>query len=633
MTPEIQKMLAANEQPDNIIRLRDKLNSLLLTSRNAMAKHYKKWNRTMQTFKGERITDEEDLEARDVNEPEKFVVPLTYAQVQTFVTFGFLLLTQNARFFEFSPTGNEDFDIRELAEKGLQRDLNKNAWSSKLYQFLLDLARFSIAPGKLWWTVDTMKVNVTTPGSVLDTPFGQIEIPSEEVEVDAIKYEGNRILNISPYRWLPDTRKPLVQWQQGQFVADDDEWHIENVKMLETKGLAAGTEFLERFSKTSFESIHGKGSNLKLVEKSCDCKDENDFMCALTEGQYLLTPSEYDLGKGKEPELWTFRICNGRIISLEKSGNLHGEFNYFCGFFSADQEAQISESLSDVIAAIQETITWLINTRLTSVRKSLDVKTVYNPMFVKSADLESRSPIIALKPNTPPGTSIDSLVQQLEIRDTTTGHFQDADTLIKIMQMITGVNENAMGQFSGGRRSATEARAANAGASSRMKVVLTCAWADALGPLGYKMMLNQRQAMSFETFAKLFGQDPTTLALYERFVPASPTDLIGNEDFFTFDSTLTSEKGFLAQSLQELFIAMVNNPELAQMEGFDFSKCFDEIQTLRGVTNVSRFFNKPPAMDPGLLAQQTGGVPTGTGAVGAPGAEGAAQVDGGGSGV
>ena len=606
----LQERLGEERQDEKIVQLTEDLKRMLKNSRDTMGKQYPKWDRNIGVYRGKLLPDAEDYEARATGEPEKSIIPLSYAQVQTFVAFGFLLLTQNKRFYEISGTGDEDFDFVELVEKGLARDLLHNQWNAKLYQFLLDLARCSIAPLKHWWTVDTQSVKIDLPEELANSPMGALLGETKSTRIDAIKYEGNRIQNVKPKNFLPDTRKSLTEWESGQFVADEDCWHITNVKELERKGLAFGVKHVSQMTKESW-AARGKSALSSLEDSIGKAKDESDYMVALTEGNVRLIPAKYDLGPEDFPILYTFRLANDRLISLEESNTLHDSFNYCLAQFSHDNEAKLNEGLSDTIHALQDTITWLYNSRVSSVRNSMDRHLVVNPTHIDTASLEARSPIIYTRKNAPL-VDLRSLVHQLDIRDTTTGHFQDADNLMKTMQFVTGVNENAMGQVSGGRRSATENRAANAGAASRMKVILSCAWDTALGPLGRKLSLNQRQGFSPETFRKIFGEDEKTLGLFERFCPSNPLDLVGNEDFFVFDSTLNSEKGFLAQSLQELVVAVVSNPEFAMTSGFDLQKAMEEIQTLRGLSNVTRFF-KTPAIPPGM---GPGGAPLPPGSAG-----------------
>lgn len=604
-------------------KLQDEFRKQLKRSRGGISKSYTKWDRNISVYRGNRLRDEMDLQAADANEPEKFVVPLSYAQVQTFASFGFMLLKQNDTFFEMQASGAEDEDLSDLIERGLERDLVHNQWNAKLYQWLLDMARTGCAPIKHWWTVDTQQIKVASPMSIDDS--GVFEGP-ESIEVEAVSYEGNRLRNVSPYRIRPDMRMPLTRWQEGMFIADEDEWHITNVKALEHKGLVAGTKWVRPLEKNSYKEQ--QYDRFSLVESGFAQRvDDSDFMCIYCEGNSKLVPNKYGLGREDYPVMFTFRIANERLIGLERTETLHGGWNYDIGQFSADGEAKLNECLSDTVHFLQETVTWLYNSRIQSVRRSLDSHMIVHPAYVDTASLESRSPIVYLTKNAPVN-DIRALVHQLDIHDTTSNHFGDADTLLRTMQFVTGVNENAMGQYAPGRRSATENRAANSGAAARMKMILSVAWDSCLGPLGKKLMINQRQGFSFQTYQKVFGKSLEVEAKWPLFAPEDPRELVGCEDFLVFDSTLSSEKGYIAQSLQELVSVMASNPEVAGMSGFDFERAVESIQKLRGVRNVDRFFSRPTAVgNPGVgaPAQGIGNVP-GAGseqAVGVPAAAGA----------
>src|SRR4029077_1643222 len=102
------------------------------------------------------------------------------------------------------------------------------------------------------------------------------------------------------------------------------------------------------------------------------------------------------------------------------------------------------------------------------------------------------------------------------------------------------------------------------------------------------MLSNLRQSLSLESFQGVIGQDPMIEQRFQAF-KGTPEEVIGEGDYFTFDSTLQSERSFVAQSLQELLIAVINNPQSAQMLDLDPRSMMAEIQYLRGAGNVSRF--------------------------------------------
>ncbi len=114
--------------------------------------------------------------------------------------------------------------------------------------------------------------------------------------------------------------------------------------------------------------------------------------------------------------------------------------------------------------------------------------------------------------------------------------------------------------------------------------------------------------MDFETFARIVGEslptnpkgvpypDPMTgmptlpkytiEELYALF-HADPITIATSEDFFVYDGTQPSEKAFLAQSLQEILMSLMQDPNIAAMLGYgpeQIRALFDQIYLLRGVT-------------------------------------------------
>lgn len=600
-------MLDQAQQPENIVRLRDQINRWLKSSRADMGLNYEHWDRNLMVYKGKMPKNADDWEARQLAEPERFVMPLSYAQIQTFVAFAFLLLNQNPSFFQLDAEANQNYGMTEYIERLLKRDLNYNGFASKLYQILLDIARCGLAFTNTYWNKETQWVQLPSqPDSTQIGPYETSTGPTVQ-NIELVKYEGNRIDNINPYRILPDTRLPLTRWHDGQFIADEIEWHISQMKEFERQGMLCGTKYLSPMQRTMFDR-RGPGRFWRTMNSFIATeKDPTDFMVILTQVQLKLVPKEWDLGPEDYPILHLIRLGNdNRILSIEPSAYLHGDFTYDGAQLSPDNQSRVNESVADVIHAIQDTVTWLINSRIASVRKTLDSHFIIDPDKFQMDTIYGRSPFIFTKRNMST-IGIDKFFKQLDVRDTTQSHMQDADTFLKMMQFITGINENAMGQFAGGRRSATEARAVNAGAASRMKIPVVMMWQDMIAPMGRKMMSNQRQGMSFESFSKVIGsQTPYLQEMYQFYCPSDPRLLVGNNDYFVFDDTLDSEKGFMAQSLQELLQVVIQSPEMAP--AFDIEQMLTEIQRLRGVPNVSRFI-LPQAQRPPVQVQPGGQVP------------------------
>lgn len=604
MTPEIIKRLNEEIPDEKLDELRDLLVSNLNRARGHMAKNYEAWDKALNTYRSIRTADAADVRARRKGEPEKMTVPLSYAQVNTLVTFLFLAYTQKESIFELEATGPEDYgDIREACQAILQREERQTRYHSKLVQALLDMARFKLGVMKTSWRYETKAVQRTQPQIEIPfDPLGGMTLAMDEPELEddeVITYEGNEVDVISPYNFFYDTRMPLSRWQQGRFAADETEYHFQDLRAMEKSGSLAGTKFVSVFSHEAWK-WRQDGTRLGNVDPKMQKVGETkgDFMVCLSNVQMKIVPADYELSESKEEEIWVFAMANDqRILAAKPLNAPHGEFTYDLLALSPDQHGELSDSLSMLIDPLQEVITWLLNARVAAVRQNIEGRFVVDPSFVDVSTLTAGNKYVLLKKNAPYNQGVTAFISQLKTVDPTVTHLQDAEALMRMMQVVSGVNENSMGQVASGRRSATENRAANAGAASRMKLIAATVWVDGLAPQGRKMLLNCRQDMTFETYEKILGEG--AIETYGRFRPEDPVELLGNEDYFSYDGTLSSEKNYMAQSLQELIAVLASNPEVAAGAGFDLVEMVKEAFALRGLKNLDRFrLPQQPMMQP-----------------------------------
>jgi hypothetical protein len=613
MTPEIIKRLEAEIPDEKLDELRSTIVKSLNRARGSMSKHYPAWDRALDTYRSIRSADAQDIRARNKGEPEKMTVPLSFAQVNTLVTFLFLAYTQKESIFELEATGPEDYGvILEACQAVLAREERQTRYHSKLVQALLDMARFKLGILKTSWRYETKTIKRAQPA--VEIPFDMLqgismamEEPAEQDD-EVITYEGNDVEVISPYNFFYDTRVPLSRWQSGRFAADETEYHFQDLRAMERAGSLVGTKYITSFTSEAWKQ-RKEGTRLGDIDPQDQKKGEakGDYMVCLTSVQFKIVPADYDLSDSQDEEIWTFALANdNRILAAQPLNAPHNEFTYDTLSLSPDQHTELCDSLSSLIDPLQEVITWLINARVAAVRQNIEGRFVVDPSFVDVSTLTAGNKYILLKKNAPYNQGVAAFISQLKTVDPTVTHMQDVQSLTQIMQMISGVNENSMGQVASGRRSATENRAANAGAASRMKLIAATVWIDGLAPQGRKMLLNCRQDMSFETYTKVLGE--SAIETYERFHPEDPIELLGNEDYFSYDGTLASEKNYIAQSLQELVSVLASNPEIAAAAGLDITAMVQESFALRGLKNIDRFRlppqpqltnGNPPIIPPG----------------------------------
>ena len=621
MDPDIQKELSSEvASPFHEQMLRD-CRALLSVSRNKMKDFYPQWDRNDEIFRAKKKQDNEDLQAKERKEPEKMVVPISFSQIQTFTAFCFSLYFQRDHFYELEGFTTEDDKPAKAGEALLERDLAKNIFPVKLTQFLLDVARFGVGVFKTTWSVEKQMVKTeTTIPPQLGLNGVQIgEERTEETLEYATAYEGNRIVNISPYRFFPDTRMPLTRFQEGEFCGSEENYSISQLKQWESEGVVAGVDYIKPLGKditaersqrweldTDPAGEISRGAGLKgsgQVKKSV----------VITEIQRTIIPKQYEvngkpLGEEDRPVKYVIWIANdSRVIKCEPMNYLHNEFTYSVAQFTNDNNIFISDGLSDTIDQLQSVISWFINSRITNVRKVIGDKLIVNPTAVNMDDLTNRRPVIRL--TAAAVGEIDRHIKQLQLTDVTSSHITDVKSLHDILKLVTGINDSLLGEVRPGKRSATENRNTTSGAAARLKHIASVIFSSALEPLGRQMLSNLRDGLELPSYVRILGMKGQ---LEPEFIQVDKTSLVGHYDFTVFDGTLPSERFHSAQALEELFQMFVQAPQLAVMLGFDVKKLLLEILYLRGIRNPERFQLRPEeqaqlAMEQQAQAQQQQG--------------------------
>ena len=590
--------------------------ALVSISRRKMTEYYPQWDKNDEVFRSIRQRDKSDIAAYERSEPEKMIVPVSFAQIQTFIAFCFSLYMQRDHFYELNGFTAEDDRPAKIGEALLARDLSKNLFEAKLAQFLLDVARFGLGIFKTGWSVEKQMVRKTVEhpaASFLGVQIGQAK--TEEVIEWATAFEGNRISCISPYRFFPDVRLPFTRFQEGEFCASEDIYSVSQLKQWEQEGVIAGVDQIKPLGKdiaqdrgyrwdtgldpggalTQGAGLKGDGQTKKTV--------------IITEVQRTIIPSQYEvdgkpLGEEDYPTKYNVWTANdNRIVKCEPLNYLHNEFTYSMAQFVYDNNVLVSAGLSDVIDQLQATISWFINSRIINVRKVIGDKLIVNPAYINMTDLQQRRPVIRLTGAA--SGEIDRYIKQLDLQDVTTTHITDVKTLHDILKMVTGITDSILGEVRPGKRSATENRNTTTGAASRLKTLASVIFKSALEPLGKQMLSNLRDGLTDETYVRVMGMKGQATP---EFVKVKKEDLVGHYDFEVFDGTLPSERFHSAQALEDLLQGLMANPQLAMMLGLDIKKLLLEVLFLRGIRNPERFELRPEQQqNPNVIQPTIGG--------------------------
>lgn len=575
-------------------------------SANRMQQLHTGWDNNSYIYRGYRLQDKEDRDALKDGEPAKLIVPITYAQIQTAISFILSTYLQKDNIFELRGTGPEDEKYSFPMGVDLQYQLNDQKFIFKLYLWLLDALKQGVGIVRVDWEErkNTMRVTKQQPAGGLINGLGAIfgrkpEMQSVEAMEEVLCYQGNKITNISPYAFYPDPSVNLANFQDGMFVGHEDETSMTAIKALEGE-LYYGTDKIpDSINKDLFNErprrVTGPFADDSTTKPSFDKAEGTKKVIRL---DMCVTMSETEatklwggkLGTGKKPIKWLITTINDqKLVRFEKVGSFQDRYNYELFEFSPDHDAFFNPGLADTISELQSITTFFLNSHIVNVRKIIANRFIVDPNKVEMEDIKSGSIYIRTK-----GVQGDvgRAIQQLETSDITRTHIQDMQTLMSLVQVITGVNENALGQYSEGRRSATEARNVNAGAAARLKMHASLAWLQGIDPLGRRMLGNTRQWRTKEVYDMIVGE----MALecpYEKVILANPATLAGGYDFMPYDATLPTDRQFQAQVLTELFTTLVQNPNTIQLLNKNPIKLLDHIAKLYNIRNLRDFDLQP----------------------------------------
>lgn len=592
------------------------------SSSEKMSTFHDGWDANSYIYRGYRVTDKEDVDSIKEGTPPKVIVPITYAQVQTALSFIISTFTQRDSILEVRGRGPEDEKSSFAITTDIDYQLLDQKFVLKLYFWLLDALKQGFGVVRLEWDerYNDMRVAKQVPdnsiSNVFKSVFGKaVPMKTEEAVESVLSYQGTKIRNVSPYAFYPDPSVTIANFQEGQFVFHEEEVSIASLEAKEGD-LYFGTDKIPlTIGKDLFGArprrVAGPFANEESATPLMEKRQENR-PAILCEGEITMSPKRAsetwgaNFGDDTKPVKWLVTVVNDqKLVRFEPCGYLHGRYCYELFEFSPDHDSFFNPGLSDTISELQGIITFFLNSHIVNVKKIISNRFIIDPTKIHEEDIDSGALYIRTK-----GAQGDirRSIEQLAMSDVTKGHVADMETLTTLVTLITGVNENALGQYSSGRRSATEARNVNAGSAARLKMHATIAWMQGVEPFAKQVLSNTRQWRTKDVYEMIVGQLVID-APYESTIYADPKKLAGGYDFVPYDATLPTDRQFQAGVLQELFTVLVQNPQTIQLLNKDPIKLLNYIAQLYNIRNMRDFDLQPlgPAA-PGLPPPPTAGV-------------------------
>ena len=442
------------------------------------------------------------------------------------------------------------------------------------------------------------KKSVIKEDGFFSTLFGKFMPESlQRSSMDKVLFEGNKLINIDPYRFLPDPNVSIHDIQKGEFVGwvdsdnvmsllsqeqhDDTYFNVQYLKHLGAKGSYFSSDDTNRSERYGNPTI----ANSSITHP-----------CNVVYMYVNIIPSEYGLGASDYPEKWMFGVAAEEIVIKAQPLGLNHNMYPTCvcapGFdgYSMTPVAEL-----ELTYGMQELIDWLFSSHIHNIRKSLHEMFIVDPSLINMYDLKKPGPgkFLRLRRSAWGSQKIDSAIKQLQVNDITRNNVGDAGVMLDLMNRVLGTSDSLQGvmRHTSERKSATEARGAHSGAITRLEKSARIASMMAMHDISYMFASHTQQFMTDDIYVQTVGLHEEALRKeygIKSHVKVSPKDINIDYDVICRDGSVPS--GDFAESWIQLFQIAMSNPEMAQ--SFDLVRMFKHIARITGAKNVGEFVKK-----------------------------------------
>lgn len=537
------------------------------------------------------------------------VLPHSYANLETILTFMTTAFLQDP-VFQYNAQGPEDAHKAFLLERIIQHQTKKKNFGLNLHTMWRDGFAYGIGVVAPKWTEEFgTKTRVEEQGFLnrsadVFNVTNRRRVQSERTKM----YEGHKLENIDPYRFLPDPSNPIHKVQEAQFVG----WisrsnEMELLRREQNQDGYFNAKYVrEGVADARSQFITGEESQSRRRDVADEQVTGNDPVDEIW--MYVdLIPSEWGLGNSDRPQKWQFAVAGEQVITAARPLNLHhNRFPVVVVAPDFDGYSVTPPSRMGLIQDMQQIIDFLYSSHLLNIRKAINDMFIVDPKLVNIHDVSDPEPgkLIRMRRMAWGQGRIDEGIKQLEVSDVTQQHIEEGNFLLNVMEQTTGATDMAKGipQSRGSRVSATEAQGARQSVLSRMQKAARIIGMQGMQPLGELLALQTQQLMEEETYVQVIGEagennrQRLSKDVEGGKVAVRPEDIVIPFDVQASDPSVPGSED--VDVWTDLYQTVAQNPQLAQQ--FDMVKLFKHIAQQMGAKNIDSFVqrqNPPQVMD------------------------------------
>ena len=560
------------------------------------------------------------------NKKTDIAVPYIFSTMQTICTYMIQTFAGRKPMLQLGAYDPENLKRARLMEKKLQYDADHTKLINKFWGWFWDAQLYGVGALHVDWKIERAQRRVA----------GNAESPGRTQQTQIV-FEGNESTLIDPFLFYPDPSVPMSNAStDGEFMA----WRsFKRMNYIIKQGLLGNLAHTDSFKKETWTNYNEENNHLSFRDRvsgytTGSVTERPKDIVQVDTGVYEIIPEEYGLKpKGdadfnpKMPAKWLIILLNKDTIAYAAPYDHDHNRMPVCVIEPyGDGHSFGSVGVPDLLADMQDTATFLLDSHIKSVRQVINQKILVDPSAVNISDLnnDKAGAIVRLKKGSL-GTDVNTVLQDFTPQDPTQRNISSLASIMQIGDMISGTNDNLRGQqTSNSRKTATEVRSSNESSSNRLAAQSMRISSQGISSFKEISALNNMQFLSDDFSITLHGEEMFNDA--ENPNPVSPQSLLGPEvqpdtsqeitansiigDFYypIHDGTLPMDKVAIAQLWTQLFQVVLQDQELRQ--GYDLFKLFDRIAYLGGAENIEEFRNDVGrGNSQGQLGVPPGGIP------------------------
>ena len=570
-----------------------------LESSREMSKRYDSWKKVDQTLTAYIKLDESEknIKSRDSRKPVSIVVPYSYATLETILTYFVSAFLENP-IFRYEGAGPEDVIGAILLEKVIEQQTIQFKTALNLHTMFRDGLSYGMGVVTPTWDRKWGWKAVVQDSGFMSALLGRFMSTGKvRGREETILFEGNRLKNIDPYRYLPDPNVPIHDVQQGEFVGwieqtnymkllelEKNDNDIFNVKYLKGIGAAGRSQFNKSKSDSGRSDKFGVGSGYG--------SDLTTSPIDVIWMYWTLIPKDQKIGTSEYPEKWLIGLAADKVLICAKKLDLNHNM-YPVAVCAPDFDGYSTTPVSrlELMYGMQEALDWLFNSHMTNVRKAINDMLIVDPSLVNMADLEDPQPgkLIRMR-RSAWGRGVDQAVKQLQVNDITRSHIGDAASIIEYMQRTSAATDSVSGMIrkTGERVTAQEDKSTRQSALSRLTKAAKITSLQAMQDIGYMFAVHTQQLMSKDLYIKASGTWADVLKKEygeQSRLNVTLFDILVDYDVVVKDGS--TAVGGDTEGWIEVFRIMSQQPQMYQ--NFDMVRIFKHIARIMGAKDINEF--------------------------------------------